>query len=51
MLNNDVQDMLAISGPEESYFDDLYESHALLDPGRVFLPPPISTNLHEQSGL
>jgi hypothetical protein len=48
MLNNDVQDMLAISGPEESYFDDLYES-PLFGLGRVFSPSPMSTSLHEQS--
>jgi hypothetical protein len=49
MLNNDVHDMLGILGPEESYFDDLYEWHALFDFGRVFLPPPISADLHKQS--
>ena len=48
ILNNNVQDMLAISEPGESYFDGLYESHALFDPGRIFPPPPISTILHEQ---
>jgi hypothetical protein len=48
MLNNDVQDMPAISGPGESYFDELYES-SLFDLGQVFSPSPMSTNLQEQS--
>lgn len=41
ILNHDVQDMLAISG--DSYFDLHESSHVLME------PPPISTNLHEQS--